>query len=160
MPARAAELMTSHPVTVEMDDTLTTVREIFRNRPFHHLLVVEDGKLMGVLSNGDLQRAISHRIDTPNETAHDRASLNRRVHQVMSRQPVTLAPDAELHEIVHAFGVHRFSIFPIVDEKGRLLGVLSWRDVFGALDTALWEHGQCVLCGQPHTSAHSEPERT
>lgn len=159
MPARAAELMTPGPVTVGMDDTLTTVREIFSNRPFHHLLVIEDGKLTGVLSNGDLHRAISPRIDTPCETAHDRASLNRRVHQIMSRRPVTLPPEAELHDIVHAFSIHRYSIFPVVDGEGRPLGVLSWRDVFGALDAALWDHGRCVLCGKPQVAAGSEPEK-
>ena len=50
------DIMSKTVVTVEMDDMLRTVKEIFDHMKFHHLLVVEAGKLFGVVSDRDLQR--------------------------------------------------------------------------------------------------------
>lgn len=47
-------VMTKHLVTVALDDPLTVVKEIFENIHFHHLLVVENNKLYGVILDRDL----------------------------------------------------------------------------------------------------------
>ncbi len=52
-----ASIMTRKVVTVEMDDPLQTICEVFINFEFHHILVVEDWKLVGVISESDLLRA-------------------------------------------------------------------------------------------------------
>ncbi len=55
-----ADIMITRVVTVEMDDRLSVAKEIFHHAGFHHLLVVDDeGKLEGVLSERDLLRALS-----------------------------------------------------------------------------------------------------
>ena len=46
--------MTKRIVTVGFEDTLSTVKEIFDTVKFHHLLVVEDGELQGIVSDRDL----------------------------------------------------------------------------------------------------------
>lgn len=48
-------LMSSNIVTVEMDDTLKIVKEIFDHTQFHHLLVVDANKLCGIISDRDLE---------------------------------------------------------------------------------------------------------
>ena len=45
------DIMSKRVITVEMDDKLSTVKEIFDNLHFHHLLVIEDDKLLGVVSD-------------------------------------------------------------------------------------------------------------
>ena len=72
------KLMSKNVVTIEMDDSLSVVKEIFDNTRFHHLLVVEAGKLFGVISDRDLLKAISPNIGTAAETASDAASLNKK----------------------------------------------------------------------------------
>lgn len=47
-------IMSTPVVTVKRDDNLGVVREIFINTKFHHLLVVENNKLYGVISDRDL----------------------------------------------------------------------------------------------------------
>ena len=57
--------ITSRPVvTIEMDDPLSVVKEIFDNVQFHHLLVVEKGKLFGVIFDRDLFKALSRNLGT------------------------------------------------------------------------------------------------
>jgi acetoin utilization protein AcuB len=87
-------IMSKPVVTVTLDTTLRMVKQIFENAKFHHLLVVEKGKLYGVLSDRDLLKSISPFIGTLQETAHDKFTLNKKVHQIMSRKPITLTPSA------------------------------------------------------------------
>ena len=48
-----ADIMTTRVVTIEMDDRLTLAKEIFDNVSFHHLLVVDNEQLSGILSHRD-----------------------------------------------------------------------------------------------------------
>jgi acetoin utilization protein AcuB len=125
--------MTPNPVTVRLDDTVSYVKEIFDAKSFHHVLAIEGGKLFGVVSDRDLLRAISPYIGSTVESARDLASLNKRVHQVMTRKPITLGPDAEVAEAIALFLSHAISCIPIVDGQFRPVGILSWRDVLKAM---------------------------
>ena len=123
------KIMSTAIVTVEMDDRLKTVKEIFGSVRFHHLLVVESDKLVGVLSDRDLLKALSPRIGTPAETEDDSASLNKRVHQIMTRRPVVLKPDSTIYEAIEVFNKHNISCIPIVDDDNIPVGIVSWRDI-------------------------------
>jgi acetoin utilization protein AcuB len=127
-------IMSKPVVTVTLDDTLRVVKQIFDNAKFHHLLVVEDGKLHGVISDRDLLKSISPFIGTVQETAHDKYTLNKKVHQVMSRKPITLTPLADVYEAISLFNQHSISCIPIVSEKGAPVGIVSWRDILRTIE--------------------------
>jgi acetoin utilization protein AcuB len=129
-------MMTARVVTVEMDDRLEVVRQIFDRLNFHHLLVVgESRKLVGVVSDRDLLKALSPNVGGVAETARDLATLNKRVHQIMSRTLFTLHPHAAVNEAVQLFLDQRISCIPIVDDGFKPVGILSWRDVMKSLLT-------------------------
>jgi acetoin utilization protein AcuB len=124
------EIMTTKMTTVGMDDRLGAVKDIFDTMGFHHLLVVGDDKtLCGVLSDRDLLRALSPHLGTLAETTRDSASLNRRVHQIMSHSPITLTSQATVADAIRLFLEHSVSCIPVVDEAFRPVGIVSWRDV-------------------------------
>ena len=125
--------MTRRVVSVELDDQLSTVKEIFEQVKFRHLLVIEEGKLFGVVSDRDLLKAISPNIGTSRESNVDLATLKKRVHQIVSRNPITLPPTASVLEAITLFNTHSVSCIPVVDDQNRALGILSWRDILRAL---------------------------
>jgi acetoin utilization protein AcuB len=130
------EIMTTRLVTVEPDDALDSIKQIFDSVKFHHLLVVDSGKkLVGVISDRDLLRALSPYVGTPSENARDLATLKRRAHQIMSRQLITLAPDAKLADAIGLFLDHRVSCIPIVEPGPKVVGIVSWRDVLRAISS-------------------------
>jgi acetoin utilization protein AcuB len=134
MQMRLAGVMTTRLVTVEIDDPLEIVKQIFDSVKFHHLLVVDSGKkLCGVISDRDLLRALSPYIGTASENARDTATLKKRVHQIMTRQPVTLMPEATVADAVKVFLEHRVSCIPVVGPGFRAVGIVSWRDVLKSL---------------------------
>ncbi len=127
-------VMTTRVVTVEIDDPLDVVKRIFDSVKFHHLLVVDsDQKLCGVISDRDLLRALSPYIGTASENSRDTATLKKRVHQIMTRQPVTLPPQATVADAVRLFLERRVSCIPVVDPRFKAVGIVSWRDVLRSL---------------------------
>ncbi len=124
------KIMSQSVVSVETDDTLKEIKTIFSNTTFHHLLVVRSSKLVGVISDRDLFKSISPNLDTAAETSKDLATLNKKAHQIMSRDPITLDKNADIFEAVDVFNKNRISCIPIVDQDNRPLGILSWRDIF------------------------------
>jgi acetoin utilization protein AcuB len=134
LDVRLGVVMTTRLVTVEIDDPLEAVKQIFDSVKFHHLLVVNsDRKLCGVISDRDLLRALSPYIGTASENARDTATLKRRVHQIMTREPVTLPPEGTLADAVKVFLEHRVSCIPVVGPGFRAVGIVSWRDVLKSL---------------------------
>lgn len=129
-------IMTTSVVTVEMDDPLSVVKEIFDNARFHHLLVVEKGKLTGVISDRDLLKAISPNIGTAAETSRDTATLNKRAHQIMTRKPITLTPESGIQDAIKLFNSHDISCIPVVDKSNVPVGIISWRDILRAIESA------------------------
>jgi acetoin utilization protein AcuB len=128
------KIMTARVVTVDMDDRLEVVKEIFDTMNFHHLLVVDEHKkLSGVLSDRDLLRALSPYVGSVAETARDLATLNKRVHQIMSRHPLTLRPHSSVAEAANLLLENRISCVPIVDGDFMPVGIVSWRDLLKAL---------------------------
>jgi acetoin utilization protein AcuB len=127
-------IMTTPVVTVTLDDTLRVVKHIFENAKFHHLLVVENGKLYGVISDRDLLKFISPFIGTVQETVHDKFTLSKKVHQIMSRKPITLKPSANIYEAISLFNQHNISCIPIVNEMDEPVGILSWRDILRVIE--------------------------
>lgn len=127
------EIMTKTIVTVELDDKLALVKEIFDSRKFHHLLVIENQELWGVVSDRDLLKALSPNLGMKSETYQDAATLNKRVHQIMTRKPITLYPEAPIREAVSAFVTQGISCIPIVDHENRPVGIVTWRDILKAL---------------------------
>lgn len=122
------EIMTTRVATVSMDDRLNVIKEIFEQAHFRHLLVLEEDTLVGVISDRDLLRALSPYLDTDAEMTRDTDTLNRRAHQIMSRQPITIAPDRPLQEAARLMLERHVSCLPVL-EDGALVGILSWRDL-------------------------------
>lgn len=127
-----AALMSRPVVTVGLDDSLKTAKEIFDKTGFHHLLVVESEKLFGVISDRDILRELSPYVGTLAERDRDTFTLKKKAHQIMTRSLVTLPPSAEIREAIEIFQAHRISCIPVVDEERVPVGILSWRDILRA----------------------------
>lgn len=130
-----SKIMTARVVTVHLDDALETIRYLFEETGFHHLIVVDQQRAVGVISDRDLLRALSPFIGTISERASDRALLERKAHQIMSRDMITLKPTDTIVSAVSLFNRHSISCIPIVDENMHLQGILSWRDIMHYVQT-------------------------
>jgi acetoin utilization protein AcuB len=123
------DAMTSHVITISMDASVRDVREIFEAASFHHLVVTEHHRVVGVISDRDLLKNISPFIGKMAERSQDLAMLNRRVHQIMTRQLRTASPGDLLVDAGRRMMRDRISCLPVVNEQGHPVGILTIRDV-------------------------------
>lgn len=130
-----SNVMTKPPVTIGMDTRLGEIKRIFEARKFHHLLVVDDDILVGVISDRDLLKSISHNVGKREETAQDLATLNKTAKQIMTRKLITLTPGATIFDAVSTFNRHPISCIPVVDNDKKPVGSISWRDIMRALES-------------------------
>ena len=128
---RIVDIMKQRVATIGMDDTLETVRDFFTAAPFHHLLVIEEERLVGILSDKDLYKALSPYLGSSSENQRDRDTLQRRVHQVMTREPVTVSPEVSVSQACELLLAQGISCLPVL-ENGQIVGIVTWRDLLQA----------------------------
>lgn len=127
-----ASIMTSRVATVELDDTLRTINGIFYSAKFHHILVVENKKLIGIISDRDLFKASSPFVKTPAERPQDLARLTRKAHQIMSRELITASRDTTIAEAVQLLLDNDVSCLPVVTSDNQIEGIVTWKDLIKA----------------------------
>lgn len=137
---RLREIMTPRVATVAPDDSMEVVRTIFTKARFHHLVVVDGDEVVGIVSDRDLFRALSPFLRTAAEQSRDRATLQRKVHQVMTRRVITAQLDTTVYEAAATMVDKSIRALPIV-EDGKLVGIVSWKDI---LRRVVVEQGQAA----------------
>ena len=124
-----SQIMSRRVVTVEMYDRIEVVKEIFDNVQFNHLLVVdENNQLQGVLSQRDLVRALSPNLGTAAEYIRDTETLQKRVHQVMSHNPVIANPEMDIKTASRLILQHGIGCLPVI-ENNQIVGIITWKDL-------------------------------
>lgn len=123
------QVMTAHVVSVSTDDTLETVRNLFATHRFHHVVVMENGKIAGIISDRDLLRHMSPFAGKPTERAMDAASVRKKAHQAMTRSVMTIAPQAPAAEAALLLLNNGISCLPVVDDRGACVGIVTSRDM-------------------------------
>ncbi len=127
-------IMTERVATINMDDSLDMVKEVFDNAPFNHLLVVDDEEiLIGVISDRDLLSSISPHLGTLGENSRDRNTLKKKSHQIMSRDPITVGKECSVGDAARRILAMPGSCLPVVDDEKKIEGILSWKDILAAM---------------------------
>jgi acetoin utilization protein AcuB len=124
-----SQIMRRNLVTLDMDDTLADAKGLFDHHDMHHILITDNGKLTGVITDRDLLQHLSPTIGTRKETPHDGFILNKKVHLIMSRDVITASEEITLNEAVLMFYDHKISCIPVINQQDSLIGIITWRDI-------------------------------
>lgn len=131
---KVEELMNNDVICIDMDERLAVVQELFTKHKFHHLLVVDKSKkLRAVISERDLLKAISPNIELPSANVKDLATLNKRVHQIVSGKMVCIHQFSSFSDAVKMFQVQNVSCLPVINAKNIPVGIITWRDIISWL---------------------------
>ena len=115
--------MSGDPVAVRAETLAADAWKLMADRRIRHLAVVDGERhVVGVISRGDLMR-----VPLIRQLARD----------VMTRNPETVGMDAPLAEAADRMAERRIGCLPVVDEAGRLAGMISETDALRALATLL-----------------------
>ncbi|HZO82299.1 MAG TPA: CBS domain-containing protein [Candidatus Binataceae bacterium] len=118
-----ARWMTKNPITIKADDTLAAARRKMDAGKFRRLPVVEDGALVGIITDRDLRQ-------------HVGALEHVRVDAVMSKGVVSVTPSTMLEQAAYLLVKHKIGAMPVVD-AGKLVGIVSATDLLRAFAEVL-----------------------
>jgi CBS domain-containing protein/anti-sigma regulatory factor (Ser/Thr protein kinase) len=115
------EVMNHNVITVTPDSSMQDLKEILRIKRISGAPVVENDRLVGVISIEDLIRAL------------ERCDLSTTVRERMTTRVQTVRADDTLVGAVKLFAQYGYGRFPVVDADGRLVGILTQGDIVRAL---------------------------
>ncbi len=154
---RVAELMTTKVFTVEPHDLIDRVFFLIHYEKIRHLPVVEKGKLVGIVSDRDLYKALGPKSNSKAVEANlDNTQLHivsQKVVHIMHRGVYTVTPDTMASEAASMMAEHRIGALPVLD-KDKLVGILSATDilrVFAKLEHANEQRQKRICEGHSHS---------
>lgn len=113
-----SSIMIKDLITVTPDDKLSTVKNLFRNKRIHHIPVIENGQIVGLLTTADLLWL--------NKSFEEYDSIQ--VKDIMTRKLATLTPNDKIGSAAELFLLNRFHAVPVV-ENGKLVGIVTSFDI-------------------------------
>jgi CBS domain-containing protein len=106
-------------VTVSPGDSLNEVKRILFEKHIHHIPVVDNGKLVGIITSWDLMKL--------NKKFEEYGGYL--VKDVMTTKVASLGPNELIGAAAMIFLKHLFHGLPIVDEVGNLVGIVTTHDI-------------------------------
>ena len=115
------ELMSRNLLAVAPEDTLGEAAERMTDEGVGSAVVLDGGRLIGILTERDVLRAVAGRVH----------SSDARVREWMTADPIVAGEETTAAESLETMMMHGFRHLPIV-EDGRVVGIVSIRDVMAA----------------------------
>jgi CBS domain-containing protein len=114
------DVMTSSPCTIDADKSVAYAAKMMREEDVGLAPIVEGGKLVGMLTDRDIAVRVAAQGRDPDQV---------KVVDVASKQLVTIDPEQDLDEALRIMAQHQVRRLPVVEEDGRLIGVVAQADI-------------------------------
>ena len=127
------QCMTYPVITVTPNMSIRLAQCAMHDNHIRHLPVLQGDLLVGILSSGDIRRAMPSNATSLSiweiHALWDRVT----VEEAMTSYLVTVNPNTTILEAIRLLYEYRFNSLPVVDDQGQLLGILTEVDVFRVL---------------------------
>lgn len=123
--------MTANPFTTTPGTSIPDAAEVMTSRSVRHLPVVDDGRVVGVISLNDIRAALPSKATTLSAQEATYLVSKLDVAKVMSKPALTIGPDALLEEAAVLMRDRKIEMLPVVDD-GRLVAVITESDLLDA----------------------------
>lgn len=135
--------MTPNPQTIPPTMSVRQAFYLMRTEGFRHLLVVEEGELVGIVSDRDLRRPdISDEPD--GWLDYYNLDDDYEVQSIMTSEPKTIRSTDTLEKALKLMLFQKISALPVMNKKGRLMGILSSQDMLSAFAATLEDYGDII----------------
>ena len=125
-----SDIVQTDLATVGPKAPLAEVLRVLNRKGVRHVPVVEDGRLLGIVSDRDIKSALALSLGPGGDTVY------RTAEQVMTRDPITIGPMFPVEEAARVMVSKRISALPVV-EGARLTGIVTETDLLKLLSRAM-----------------------
>ena len=121
--------MTANPFTISPDQSIPDAHEIMTTNSVRRLPVVKDGKLVGVISKDDINRASPSMATSLSINELTYLLAKTKISRVMTKNLITISPDALLEEAAILMRDNGIRFLPVV-LNDKLVGIITESDIF------------------------------
>lgn len=130
--------MTKEPMTIKKEVAISKAIEIMSKNGFHRLPVVDDeGKLIGLVTRGLVEEQSGARATSLSIYELNYLLNKTKVADIMLKDVKTISEDVFIEEASQKMIDNGISVLPVVDEEGRVRGIITEKDIFQALTELL-----------------------
>lgn len=122
-----SEAMTRDPLTIRPGASLLDAQALMAGKQIRHLPVVEQGRLVGILSETDLLAATASQLDVQDDTERARQEAATPVSSCMTAQVAVVHPKDSLRRAGLFLQKNRYGCLPVMEE-GQLVGIITEYD--------------------------------
>jgi acetoin utilization protein AcuB len=122
--------MTREVITITPETSLKEAHDIMNARGIRRLPVVLHGKVIGILTLGDIRGAEPSKASSLSVWEMNYLLAKLQVSEIMTRNPATLQQTASIREAARIMLENKFSGLPVVDEEHHLVGIITESDIF------------------------------
>jgi len=122
------EIMMGAPVTLKPEDTLDLANDVISLGRIRHIPVVDDGRLVGLLSERDLMGAAATEIFGLKQKRKSALLKSVLIKDVMKKKVITVNPETPIKETAHLMADKRIGCVPVVS-AGALVGLVTTTDI-------------------------------
>ncbi|EFK11286.1 CBS domain protein [delta proteobacterium NaphS2] len=125
--------MSKGVITADANDSMQDAMQRMKEKGISMLPVIKKGKLVGVVTDRDLKRASAS--DATTLEVHELLFLitKIKVQDIMTRNPITIPFDFTVEEAAEVLLEKNISGAPVMDEKGKVIGIITKNDLFRVL---------------------------
>lgn len=128
---RVSELISGPPITIPPDTPVLEARRIMQARTIRHLLVVEDGRLVGIVTDRDIRLNMPSPATTLSVWEVNYLLARLTVREVMTTSVIVVEPARHAHEAASLLLAEKIGALPVVDGD-RLVGIVTETDFLRA----------------------------
>lgn len=125
-----AQRMTPNPITITSNATITDAMQIMREHKFRRLPVVDNGKLVGIITDRDLREASPSAATSLSIFELNYLLAKMQVKDVMQKKVVTISSSAVIEEAALLMYNHKIGGLIITDNNGKVTGIITETDIF------------------------------
>lgn len=134
---KVVDVMTKNPLVMTPAETIGQADELMTENRIRQLPVVDEGALLGIITDRDIRSFLAQSaLVEPEERAK---VLRTNVREIMTAEPLTLAPDDDLREAVELLIEEKIGGIPVVDQAEGLVGIVTYVDVLRCFLNSLEE---------------------
>ena len=127
-----AKRMTPNPTTIESTTTNADASELMRKRNFRRLPVVDNGRLVGIVTDRDLRTVAPSPATTLSIFELNYLLAKMQVKDIMHKDVITIPVDATIEEAALIMSTRHIGGLVVVGENGSVVGVITETDIFNS----------------------------
>ena len=135
--------MSANPITINADATVTEAAEVMKAHKFRRLPILENGKLVGIITDRDLREVAPSPATTLSVYELNYLLAKMKVRDIMKKNDITVLPTATIEQAALILYKEKIGGLVVVNTEGDVVGLITETDIFKTFVDAMG-----ITCGK------------